>query len=651
MLVKSATSRAASTIIARFLSSSSSDDPWVQQEEEPPPFTCTRVGDTDMYCTTVVKRDGRAWPFFLATSTYEKLVDFVQEIPGPDPRVMILTGPVKSGKTDVLHLVLPSIIARERGVKKRRPFVVRFTCDLRQGPEHAARALLEEAKRASAPMGISVQLEYAPGWALRNIDAILGSIADQLVERNAEMWLLMDECQVRGAAVSWLLLGYSLMAGPKRASWCQLLCLVLPQAPLLASKTIEEGWLWMSALKRMVAIISPVGHVVWTGSAVVTFLNQIRMIPVNGFMLMSHVHFVRLGGTPSISAATAMALALGQAYAAAKAWPEPVQRLVDSGAIVQKLDSTVSRGFLSARPALVSHVFGQMGAARITAASADKVVDAAIAEVRAKLVVESRSDFTAALRHLELSPEIKQGLYELGHGNRQTLDDLQLGHTATKMLLLLCEEPAVGGKGQPALLPPYSSFIKECLNKDGDVIVRWSGNKDELGEKLRGILNFHSETYAHQDFNNVHLARISAAVVESLLANGIGVKGSSTGRLRSVGCAGDIAEVPVLLALLQDSANSMLALEHVRKLDDAQRLPSYNAAVGFHVLRWARNVASHHQWAASVLATQGLSVPVLDAAARAGASAVCGVREYAGFAFRLDERGIPARVRVGRGLY
>lgn len=93
-----------------------------------------------------------------------------------------------------------------------------------------------------------------------------------------------------------------------------------PQAPLLASKTFDEGQLWMSALKRIVAAVSPIGHVAWTGSAMVTFLNHARMVPTNGFMLMSHARFVALGGTPSASTASAMATVLAQAYAVAQAW-------------------------------------------------------------------------------------------------------------------------------------------------------------------------------------------------------------------------------------------------------------------------------------------------------------------------------------------
>jgi len=170
-------------------------DPWALPE--PLPFTLTCTGDTDMFSTRVIKRDGREWPFFLTPGTYQQLVHFVQEVPGPDPQVMILTGPVKGGKTDVLHLVLPSIIAQEHSASKtRRPFIISFTFDLRERPEMAAVKLLQAAKRAAAPLGITVQLDDAPGWGINNIDDVLGGLADELVKQNAQLWLLMDECQV-----------------------------------------------------------------------------------------------------------------------------------------------------------------------------------------------------------------------------------------------------------------------------------------------------------------------------------------------------------------------------------------------------------------------------------------------------------------------
>lgn len=390
---------------------------------------------------------------------------------------------------------------------------------------------------------------------------------------------------------------------------------------------------------NIVYVISRVGRVVYTGSVMATFLTK------NSYMLLAHARFVQLGGTLSASAASVMAVELGQACAIYL--PERIRQFLDSGAIVTKLDSAARGEMLNPRPAMVAHALGLMGNAH--AGSVDEMVAAAVESAVFRMRTKSRGDFSTALVYLETSPEIKQGLFELAHGNCRRLDDLSLKDVLPKMLSQLCEAISVDGIRQFTLIPPYASLIKECLNENGDVIVRWSrlGCEDELGEKLRGILNFFSEAYALRYFSGAQLARISEVVIESLRTNGIGVAIPNTGIVSAVRSASDVVKVPVLLSLLQNSANSTLAVEHTSMLSDRRVLLSYNASIGFHILRWARNVASYHSWAARVLATNGLSVSVLDAAARAAAAAVCtgDVRDQAasGSVFQLDKRGIPYR--------
>lgn len=400
----------------------------------------------------------------------------------------------------------------------------------------------------------------------------------------------------------------------------------------------------MSALKSMVAAVSSHGHIAWTGSTMVTFMNHARVVPTNGYMLIAHMRFVQLGGTPSTSAATAMATELGQAYAASHGWPEHVRQAIATGTFVQKQDSIATGGMLSPRPALVVHMLGLMRPA--SSGSVEAMVDAAVGDALEKLRDESRSDFTTALVQLEMTPLIKRGLFELARVNRRRLDHLRIGNTAMKMLSLLCDEASEKSGSQSTLLPPYATFVKECLNEDGDVIVRWTGMRNELGDKLRGILNFFSETYADRLFTIVHLRKISAAVAKSLHDNGIGVDNPTTGILSAVCGARDVGKVPVLAALLQHPANSKLADDHARKLSDSEGLPQYSLAICFHVLLWARNVSAHDPHAADGLARMGLSAATLDAAALAAAVAVCGVPKNNGLVFQIGRKGVPER---GRG--
>jgi hypothetical protein len=428
----------------------------------------------------------------------------------------------------------------------------------------------------------------------------------------------------------------------------------------------------MSALKRIVDAVSPLGHVVWTGSAMVTLINHARLVPTNGFMLMAHMHFVQLGGTPTPSAATAMAAALGHAYATEKISPGCAQKRIDTDAIVQKLDSAATGGLLSARPALVSYVLGFIDVAH---AESSDAVTVAVNMVAEKLRAESRNDFTTALGHLETrsDTDIKKGLFDLACGDRSSLEKLELSGTVTMMLAQLCEEPSVERTHESTLLPPYASFIKECLNEDGDVIVRWAGNRNEMGDRLRGILIFFSEKTNRFKFTPGQRAQIGAAVLKSLLANGIGVKNPETGSISAVYSASDIGKVPVLWALLQDSANSALASEYNHKVtvgsfhdlpratpssavmspvdENISEQSSYSLTIGYDVLRWVRNVASHDQNAASTLPRMGLSMPVLDAFARAATAVACNLNDRDGLFFRLNEQGIPELVHVRRQSY
>ncbi len=141
---------------------------------------------------------GAPTPFFLDEAAFGQLEGFVRERPSLEPQLLVLAGPVKSGKTAVLHSVLPSLIADAyRAGKTPRPFILRFSFDLRSRPEAAALALLERAREASAGLGITLSISTDTGWALRHLDWVMTTLARALAEqRGAQLWLLLDECQV-----------------------------------------------------------------------------------------------------------------------------------------------------------------------------------------------------------------------------------------------------------------------------------------------------------------------------------------------------------------------------------------------------------------------------------------------------------------------
>lgn len=586
---------------------------------QPIGFSKVLVGDTVMQFGLVSDKDGRKRPLFLGDDAFKLLQEFVDDRPLALPQVTVLSGSIKTGKTKAISEVLPAMIFESyRAGKTLRPFILHIEFTDFHRPEAAALAILERARTAAAGLGVHVEISYEPGWAVRNVQDSLRSLAEQLraLKTPTQLWLLMDECQ----------------------------------APLQASLTLQEQLEWMGALKRVVGAVSPLGRVAWTGSAMVTFLNHVRMLPMHGFQLIGTTRFVRLGGTPSPAAANAMAERLLELQAVDRSWPEPVRKCLTPNLIVERLAATATGGILSARPALVAFVLDLMG--DVKSETPEQALSTAVQTAITKLRGESRTDFTAALAHLRSDRAVKKALFTLAGGQVRSLDDLGLDSDATKMLSQLCEKlPSPDGSGQVVLLePPNAPFVTECINEEGDAIVQKApGRDEELGDKLRGTLNFFWDSYARRQLDQaVHSAAISAAVISSLHANGIGRRtGPTAGRgvsIAPVRCAADIDSVPALSALLRHTANSRNAVEHDEYV--AAKDADYDAAIGLHILRWARCVASHNTWAADVFSKCGVPVAVIDAAVRAAAHAVCRAPPWDRHGFFFDDRLIPERKRV-----
>ena len=100
---------------------------------------------------------GPTAPFFLEHVEYDQLLAFVREPSTAVEQLLVLTGPIKGGKTSVLTKVIPGLVAAEYldGKRQSVPVVFSFSFHLRSGPDDAARLLLLEARVLAEELGFT----------------------------------------------------------------------------------------------------------------------------------------------------------------------------------------------------------------------------------------------------------------------------------------------------------------------------------------------------------------------------------------------------------------------------------------------------------------------------------------------------------------
>lgn len=367
-------------------------------------------------------------------------------------------------------------------------------------------------------------------------------------------------------------------------------------------------------------------HVAITGSGMVMLLNQLRMLPPSNYLLMDHTRFVPLGATPTPDAAAAMAAQLVAASTLPR-WMEADKGAI-AKALVQQLSPAESDGLASPRPALMTTVLHILDHnARSPTASGGKTAAEllldATADALEKLRSESDEDFNKAARHL--TPLVRKLLFALAGGDstplREVLEKPGSSKAVMRFLQQLCEPvPATAaGTAVLQLLPPYGAFSRLCFDAEGGIVEHWNAEHHELGSVLRRRLQFFADTYRddcrtqlqHERVFPQLLRPISTAVLKSLAANGIGL-GEPLQAKTAASCAADVYKIPELRKLLHDCANSDSLPTHIDKLRRHDR--GYDSSIGFHFLRWVRNVDSHKGNvlpAAARLQNMGLPVPVV----------------------------------------
>lgn len=141
-------------------------------------------------------------PFFLRHEQHDMLKMFVCGRQMPDvPKLAVLVGPIKSGKSSVLFNVLPGMIAAHHAAAGGPiPVIFRFTFPLSHSPSQAATALVREASRFAAALGFPIGSPVDPDDALYCLGSFMGRLSLGIAKRGGELCLLLDEVQVRARA-------------------------------------------------------------------------------------------------------------------------------------------------------------------------------------------------------------------------------------------------------------------------------------------------------------------------------------------------------------------------------------------------------------------------------------------------------------------
>lgn len=428
------------------------------------------------------------------------------------------------------------------------------------------------------------------------------------------------------------------------------------QAPVLAALTPSDAKIFASQLKDIVSACMANSRIALTGSGMVTLLNALRNVPVNGYAMWDAMLRVQLGSTPSIASALAMAEQLVARRVGA--WPANVAAEVTPSVIVRWLSSSGPHPYTSARPALVAFLANLLCA--VEGNGAQSALSVAQQKLIDKLHAEAAVDAAIALSQLSLS--MRQYIACLVRG--QLTGSMLAEHfrpgvylrSFSELVLLLCEPQSAGGPLQ--LLPPYGALFNAMLSTDGAQLVSWRGGAWALDELVRDRLKFFFEHAAELRANHTAIVKkISKAVLHSFASDGIG--SLKSGVYRPPESMDELERVPVFAAILsllsrqeamskQNDGMSPLHTEYdsVLKAERAGQRDGkvrwYVSTAGFHIMSRLRILDAHVYFPKASLVEAGLTAGIVANAAAAA------VKVWESHGMSVTMEGVPSMRKTSR---
>ncbi len=542
-------------------------------------------------------------PFYLTPLEHFGLMRFLREPSSIAPRMLMLTGPVKSGKSRIVHDVLPRMLAAQYAAAPatvRRPVIFRHTFALGDDEERAAETLVAKLHKFALSEGIRLAKPATP--FIDDLPNVAAELALGVHLAGGELWLLFDE------------LG----------------------APIVAS-TPAGASRFTQRLKTMVELCSLHARTVGTGSSMVALLTAIRAARPNGFVLWDAITHVSLGREPAPPLALAMAEGILAAYATL--WPPAVARTATPQAVLAQLACSAHDQYTSPRPALVACLATLMGDARALGSSPEKLLAAAVRALLRKLREESVRDTAVALERMSVQQrKALRVLAVLG-----LLPDPR-DEAIVDFVALLCEEGT-----PPKLLPPYGALLSSWVSRDGSLAISSGGSR--LAECV--WLNM-AALFAHKTFFP-EATRINAsqAALKMLASNCVGVD-EPGGGVRMPCTPEEIASVPAVKALMRllnfeaQTASSRESLSSKRFSDvlnsppDSDLRSKFMDTAGLSIIFWIRHLEAHKFFVTDELPRAGLSSAVVKEVIQAALGVI--VQDCSTLGFSLDHMGVLTRL-------
>jgi hypothetical protein len=408
-------------------------------------FSSITLGGEPWFKADVVQR-GMTAPIFLTPAQHKELLRFIDEPPSAYPQLFMPVGTFASGKSTVLHELLPGMVAARASSLawpgyRRKPIIFKYKFPLMADAEQAAMGLSLALHTFGEGINIPFDMPADAAIALVGLPEKLETFAQHVKEAGGELWLLFDEMQ-----------------GP-----------LLNSTPNMAQKFTHQ-------FKEIVERCSPFGRIALTGSGVATLLNAFRTARVNSFALWDAVSYLRLGSTPEPLAAQEIATRIHTAYTSR--WPSDIKAVISAKMLVEKLSTAADNSLTSPRPALLAYTLQWMGDG--SRGSADEILSAALAAVRAKLLMESVRDTAKALGDMEQEErrelravadgkythaDLREIRFGSTNGDRRRISDGKLAH--------LIEHLSELGSGSTTvrLQPPYQALLRSWVCENGDLAV------------------------------------------------------------------------------------------------------------------------------------------------------------------------------------